>query len=55
MQFTQLCHNIIHLEEIFEDNNNVYLVMEYVEGGDLLQKLLDSDFIKEEDAKDIMI
>jgi serine/threonine protein kinase len=36
MQITHECINIIHLEEIFEDEHNVYLVMEYFEEGDLL-------------------
>jgi serine/threonine protein kinase len=36
MQITLKCTNIIHLEEIFEDEHKVYLVMEYLEDGDLL-------------------
>lgn len=34
--------NIIYLREYFEENNKVYIIMEYLGGGELLEALLNS-------------
>eukprot|EP00270_Netrium_digitus_P006909 TRINITY_DN1998_c0_g1_i2.p1 TRINITY_DN1998_c0_g1~~TRINITY_DN1998_c0_g1_i2.p1 ORF type:complete len:318 (+),score=43.54 TRINITY_DN1998_c0_g1_i2:105-1058(+) len=33
--------NIVHLHEVFEDDNSVYLVMDLFDGGDLFDKLME--------------
>jgi len=33
--------NIVKLYEAFEDNHNIYLVMEVCEGGNLFDRLVD--------------
>ena len=37
------CENISHLKEIFEDDEKIYLVMDYQKGGDLMERLLQDD------------
>ncbi|CAD8094926.1 unnamed protein product [Paramecium sonneborni] len=34
--------NVLHLHEVFEDDNYVYLVIDYLEGGELLKQMEDS-------------
>lgn len=37
----KLCHrNIVKLLKVFEDNENVYLVLEYIKGGNLFKKIV---------------
>ncbi len=31
--------NVVYLEDVFEDDKNVYIVMELCRGGELLQKI----------------
>ena len=37
------CSNIIHLHEIYEHEEKVYLVMDYIKGGDLMERLLNNE------------
>ena len=48
--------NIVNYIETFESENNIYLVMEYWSGGDLLDKLHNSQngYFSEEEVKKIM-
>lgn len=46
----QLDHpNIINYYEIFNDDNNVHIVMEYCAGGDLIDSVLKNSSINERD------
>ena len=31
--------NVIKLHEVYEDSENVYLIIDYLEGGDLFKKI----------------
>lgn len=54
----QLDHpNIIKLYEIFEDKKYYYIIMEFLTGGELFEKITDEDFygdFTEKDAANIM-
>eukprot|EP00959_Pyramimonas_sp_CCMP1952_P090391 1892322-Pyramimonas_sp.AAC.1 len=43
--------NVTVLKEYFEEGNLVYLVMELVKGGELLEALMDKGFYSEEDTR----
>lgn len=42
---------IVELKYSFQDENNLYLVMEYLPGGDLMTILMKKDILPEEEAK----
>ena len=42
---------LVKLHSTFQDRKYVYLVMEYVSGGDLLHLLIEEDIFTEEDTK----
>lgn len=42
---------LVRLHSTFQDKKYVYLVMEYVSGGDLLHLLIQEDIFTEEDTK----
>lgn len=42
---------IVHLKASFQDTKHLYLVMEYLAGGDLMTLLMKKDILKEEEAK----
>ncbi|CAD8069532.1 unnamed protein product [Paramecium primaurelia] len=46
--------NIVKLHELFQDAKNYYLVTEYLEGGELFQKITDMKHFTEKMAADIM-
>ncbi|MCL4128655.1 UNVERIFIED_CONTAM: hypothetical protein GTU68_040688 [Idotea baltica] len=46
--------NIIYLRDVYEDDSHVYLVMELMEGGELLDKILKLKFFTEREACAIM-
>jgi serine/threonine protein kinase len=41
---------IVKLNFSFQDNNNLYLVMEYLAGGDLMSLLIKRDIFTEKEA-----
>jgi len=43
--------NVTVLKEYFEEGNQVYLVMELVKGGELLEALMDKGYYSEEDTR----
>eukprot|EP00887_Chlorella_sp_A99_P006947 scaffold2.g6947.t1 len=43
--------NIVNMKEYFEENNKVYLIMELLEGGELLDAVIDKGHYSEEDAR----
>lgn len=45
--------NIIKLYETFEDQLNVYLVMEVCEGGELFDRIIDKGHFSEKEARDV--
>lgn len=45
--------NVIKLYEIFDDSQFVYLVMEYCEGGELFDKIIEAGYFNEQKAKQI--
>jgi len=42
------CDGVLSLQEIYEDEENVYLVIEYQRGGTLQSKMEDREFFTEE-------
>lgn len=46
--------NIIHLEDIFENESNIFLVMELSLGGDLFDRLFSKKYYKEDEARKVM-
>ncbi|KAF8410016.1 hypothetical protein HHK36_002536 [Tetracentron sinense] len=48
--------NLVHFYDAYEDHDNVYIVMELCEGGELLDRILSrGGKYSEDDAKDIMV
>jgi len=45
--------NVIKLYETYEDNKNVYLVMELCEGGELFDRIIDKGHFTEKEARDV--
>ena len=45
--------NIVRIHDIFEENNTAYIVMEYLKGGNLLDRIPENG-MKEEHALDII-
>lgn len=45
------CPWVVELKCSFQDENNLYLVMEFLRGGDLMTLLIKQDIIPEKDAK----
>jgi len=43
--------NIIKLYEAFEDNRNIYLVMEVCEGGELFDRIIEKGSFTEVEAR----
>ena len=48
------CANVIKIFKIFEDSKELKLLMEYKEGGNLKQSIINRSFIPEEEIKIIM-
>ena len=46
--------NIIRLYECFETKDKIYMQMEYVDGGELFDRIVNLGFYGEEDAKSIV-
>lgn len=46
--------NIVTFHDAFEDKDNVYLFMELLEGGELLEKIIEKKFLKESEASEIL-
>ena len=46
--------NIVTFYDAIEDNDNVYLFMDLMEGGELLEKILAKKYISEIEASEIM-
>ncbi len=46
---------IIHLEDIFADDRNLYLVMELSDGGDLFDRILYKRFYPEPEARTVVV
>ncbi|XP_014288774.1 ribosomal protein S6 kinase 2 beta isoform X1 [Halyomorpha halys] len=46
--------NIVYLRDVYEDDNNVYLVMELMRGGELLDRILRLKAFSEREASAIM-
>ena len=42
---------VVELKLSFQDDNYLYLVMEYLQGGDLMKLLMDKDILTEEEAR----
>ncbi|KAJ6231530.1 serine/threonine-protein kinase fhke-related [Anaeramoeba flamelloides] len=45
--------NIIELKEVYDTEENLYLVMEYVEGGDLFYRISDKHKYQEDEAREL--
>ncbi|CAD8061662.1 unnamed protein product [Paramecium primaurelia] len=46
--------NIVKLHELFQDTKNYYLITEFLEGGELFQKITEMKYFTEKMAADIM-
>lgn len=42
---------IVQLKSTFQDNDYLYIVMEYVQGGDLLHLLIEKDILSEDETR----
>ncbi|XP_045124395.1 ribosomal protein S6 kinase alpha-2-like isoform X2 [Portunus trituberculatus] len=47
--------NIISLRDVYEDDSHVYLVMELMQGGELLDKILRQKFFSEREASAVLL
>ncbi|XP_071531807.1 ribosomal protein S6 kinase alpha-2 isoform X3 [Panulirus ornatus] len=47
--------NIISLRDVYEDDSHVYLVMEMMKGGELLDKILRQKFFSEREASAVLL
>jgi len=54
LRYGQTHHYIVSLRDIYEDREHVYLVFEYLRGGELLDKILRQKFFSEREAKAVM-
>ena len=45
--------NICKMFESFEDDRNVYIIMELCEGGELFDKIIEEGIFQEDDARHI--
>ena len=45
--------NIVKLHEVYEDKNFIYLVMDYLKGGELFERISGADSMTEKDAANI--
>jgi calcium/calmodulin-dependent protein kinase I len=45
--------NLIYLREYFEENNKVYIIMEYLRGGELLEAVIQKGHYSEDDARTV--
>lgn len=46
--------NIIHLHEVYESENNIHLILEYLNGGELFERIKKNGSYNEKDASIIM-
>ncbi len=46
--------NIITLHDVYEDSSNVYLFMDLMEGGELLDKILNQKYFNEREASALL-
>ena len=44
--------NVVKLEEIYEDSNNFYMVLELMTGGELFERNVEKDHYSEKEAAD---
>ena len=44
--------NVVKLYEIFEDEENIYLVLELMTGGELFDRVVDKEHYSEKEAAD---
>lgn len=49
------CPQIIHLFDVFEEPDYTFLVLEKMEGGDLIDRIIDRRHYTEKDAKEVAI
>ena len=55
MILSQIEHpNIVKLREVFEDQENIYIVLDLLSGGELFQRVVDKRVFTEKDAADIL-
>ncbi|CAE7511726.1 unnamed protein product, partial [Symbiodinium microadriaticum] len=47
-------HNIVKLHEVYKDTNTVYMIMEYLSGGELFDAICEQEFYRENDARRVM-
>ena len=45
---------IVKFKEVFEDRSHYYLVLEYLEGGDLMKHLQNKKVLDEDTAKELL-
>ena len=41
--------------ELFEDEKNIYIITEFIQGGELMNRLKKKEFFSEEESKKIII
>ena len=44
--------NVVKLYEIFEDEENIYLILELMSGGELFDRVVDKEHYSEKEAAD---
>jgi MAP/microtubule affinity-regulating kinase len=53
VRLMKLLHHphIIHVDEVFEDEDQIYIVMEYANGGELFDYIVSKGLLKEKEAR----
>jgi serine/threonine protein kinase len=50
-----MCKDIVQLVDFYEEKDYFFMVMEYMQGGDVFDKIVEKNHYTEKDARDLVI